>query len=49
MASVVSTSLTADAAHTYVFPEAVAYDVNTGSDELLYTLELRELGPREER
>lgn len=41
MATAVSTSLTADAAHSYVYPEAVTYDVDSGSDEFLYALELR--------
>ncbi len=46
MATAVSTSLTTEAAHSYVYPETVAYKVDGNADELLYTLELR---PREER
>jgi hypothetical protein len=46
MATAVSTSLTTEAAHSYVYPETVAYDVDSDATELLYTLELR---PREER
>ena len=46
MATAVSTSLTTEATHSYVYPEMVTYDVDSNAAELLYTLELR---PREER
>lgn len=46
MASAVSTSLTTDAARSYVYPEEITYDVASTTDEALYTLDLR---PRERR
>jgi len=42
MPSAVSTSITADAAHSYVYPETVTYDVNADASETVYSLELRE-------
>jgi hypothetical protein len=49
MPSAVSTSITADATHSYVYPETVTYDVDAGASDSVYTLELTEPGASDQR